>query len=494
MDVKDPYHIEYGAVMKTAFLYLGFLSATILSADSIPPDTTGMGTLTSVELTQKMMPGWNLGNTLEALPNETSWGNPLTTQDLMDAVCDAGFKSVRIPVAWSKFRGDPSAYTIDPEWLYRVEEVVEYALNNDMYVIINEHWDNGWQIPTVEDSAAVNRRLAAMWTQIAVHFRDYDHHLLFAGTNEIMVPDNWGSPSRENVAVQNGFNQLFVDAVRSTGGCNTYRYLVVQGYRTDINLTVQYFEAPADSTIDRLLVEVHYYDPYNFTLNSDDRITQWGKYATNPSKTETWANESWADNQFNKMKTNFVDKGYGVVLGEYCATNRTNLGSLELNEEFAEYRYYYTQYVTRSMERHGLVPYYWDAGYCGNHGSGIFDRRTGDVLDPDILEAIVDTSAAGPFTGIHESPSGPARFILEQNYPNPFNPSTRIDYHLPVSAFVTLKVFDVLGNEIATLVHERQNSGRHSVLFNAAHLPDGEYFYRIEAGMVHDCRKLLLLK
>jgi endoglucanase len=134
--------------MKTAFLYLGFLSATILSADSIPPDTTGMGTLTSVALTRRMMPGWNLGNTLEALPNETSWGNPLTTQKLMDAVCDAGFRSIRIPVSWSKFKGDPSSHTIDPAWLNRVEEVAEFVLNNDMYVIINEHRDSGWQIPT----------------------------------------------------------------------------------------------------------------------------------------------------------------------------------------------------------------------------------------------------------------------------------------------------------------------------------------------------------
>ncbi|MBN1780357.1 cellulase family glycosylhydrolase [bacterium] len=463
-------------------------------ADSTAPDTTGMGTWTSVELAKKMIPGWNLGNTLEALPTETSWGNPLTTRSFMDAVKEAGFNSVRIPVAWSKFTGDPSDYTIDPAWLNRVEEVVDYALDNDMFVIINEHWDNGWQVPTYADSAAVSQRLAAMWKQIAIHFRDFDHHLLFAGTNEIHVPDQWGAPTLENIAVQNSFNQTFVRTVRSTGGCNYYRYLAVQGYVTNIDYTVRYFVAPADPVPDRLFVEVHYYDPYNFTLNSDDRITQWGMYATDPSRTETWANESYANSQFRKMKTNFVDNGFGVILGEYCATNRTNLGSPERNEEYARYRLYYTQYITRAMVRQDLVPYYWDAGYYGNHGSGLFNRSTGEIVDPDILDAVVDTSIVDPVTGMDRSSRIPAGFFLGQNYPNPFNPSTHIGYHLPAKSQVVLKVFDTIGREIAMLVNERQTAGDHSVRFDAHNCPGGVYLYRIEAGGYRDTRKLVLLK
>jgi len=270
-------------------------------ADSIAPDSTGMGTLTSVELASRMVTGWNLGNTLEALPTETSWGNPLTTQKLLDSVKAAGFKSVRIPVAWSKFTGDTSTYTIDTTWLNRVQEVVDYVLKDSMYAIINEHWDGGWQQPTYKDSAYVSHRLAVMWEQIALHFRDYGDHLLFAGTNEIGIAGYWGPPSEENYTVQNSFNQTFVNAVRSTGGRNSYRYLVIQGYITNIDHTVSYFAAPVDATPNRLMVEVHYYDPYNFTLNPDDRITQWGMYATKPSKTETWANESWADGQFERI-------------------------------------------------------------------------------------------------------------------------------------------------------------------------------------------------
>ena len=128
-----------------------------------------------------------------------------------------------------------------------------------------------------------------------------------------------------------------MNAVRSTGGRNYYRYLLVQGFNTNIDHTNNYFVMPADVTEKRLMVEVHYYDPYNFTINANSNITQWGKWATNPSKRETWANESYADNQFQKMKTKFIDKGYAVVLGEYGVISRLNLGSKELNDEFARF-------------------------------------------------------------------------------------------------------------------------------------------------------------
>lgn len=461
--------------------------------DSIAPDSSGMTSLTSVELTQKLIPGWNLGNTLEALPNETAWGNPLTSLKLMDSVKAAGFNSVRIPVAWFRTT-DTSVYTIDPIWLDRVEEVVNLALNADLYLIINEHWDNGWQIPTYEDSAYVNRRLAAMWEQIAVQLRDYDSHLIFAGTNEIHVPDDWGTPSRENYTVQNGYNQTFVNTVRSTGGRNYYRYLAVQGYNTNIDNTVRFFEAPVDPVENRLIVEVHYYDPYNFTLNSDDKITQWGMYATDPSKTETWANEPWADAQFKKMKTHFVDKGFGVILGEYGATIRTNLGTPELNEEYEKYRVYYTQYVTRSMVRNGIVPYYWDIGHYGNHGSGVFDRNSGKQVYPAIIDAVVDTSKVDPVTSMRESSLNPNGFYLRQNYPNPFNPYTMITYQLPNDSFVTLKVFDSIGREVKTLANELQSAGNRMVKFDGTDLPSGVYFYTLRTESFTDTRKLLLLR
>ena len=142
-----------------------------------------------------------------------------------------------------------------------------------------------------------------MWRQIAIRFRNYDDHLLFAGANEVMVDGDYSTPKTEYYTVQNSFNQTFVSTVRSTGGRNAYRHLVVQGFNTNIDHTINFFKTPIDVIANRLMVEVHYYDPYNFTLNENTTLIQWGKNATDPSKTETWANEAYADGQFQKMKT-----------------------------------------------------------------------------------------------------------------------------------------------------------------------------------------------
>jgi len=470
-------------------------------SDSIPPDSTDMRSITSVELSKEMIPGWNVGNSLEAingytkLPDETAWGNPLISQQLMDSIKAAGFNAVRIPVAWSRFAVD-STFTIEQAWLERVEEVLWYILVNDMYAIINEHWDNGWVQPTYSDSAYVKKRLAAMWKQIAIYFRDYDDHLLFAGTNEVHVENNWGAPTKENYTVQNMYNQVFVNTVRATGGRNYYRHLVVQGYVTNIDHTMNYFVIPKDVVPNRLVVEVHYYDPYNFTLNETSTITQWGMYATNSSKTETWANESYADNQFNRMKTKFIDKGYAVILGEYGAISRLNLGSEALNAEHAWYRRYYTNYITYSLVRHGLVPFYWDNGYSGDHGFAIFNRSDGSVLDPDILSAIIagaDTTILG--INPQDNITKPAGFTLNQNYPNPFNPVTIISYSMKEKNSLSLIVYDLQGREVAVLERETvKNAGHYQVIFNAGGLPSGVYFCKLITAGHSQTRKMLLLK
>ncbi len=335
--------------------------------------------------------GWNLGNSLEAIVNgtpgdETVWGNPAVTQDLMNDVKAAGFDTVRIPVAWSKF-SDPDNFVIDAAWMDRVEEVVNYALNADLYVVMNEHWDGGWlNHPLYVNQAALNNRLSIMWTQIANRFRGYDHRLLFAGTNEVLNEGDFSTPPVEYYTVQNSFNQTFVNAVRATGdgntdatdgNANTDRYLVVQGFNTNIDHTVNFFALPSDTVSNRLFVEVHYYDPYNFTLNPDNVTTEW------PSATETWGNEARADSQFQEMKTNFIDLGIPVILGEYAAIRREDVPDHEAS------MICWNRYITRSAVDHGLVPVYWDAGFTGQHGSGLFNRNNGDQVYPDIIDALV---------------------------------------------------------------------------------------------------------
>jgi endoglucanase len=222
-----------------------------------------------------------------------------------------------------------------------------------------------------------------MWKQIATNFRDFDNRLLFAGTNEVKVENEWGPPTEEYSEVQNGFNQTFVTTVRKTGGNNKSRYLIVQGFNTNIDYTVGFTVMPKDTVSDRLMIEVHYYDPYNFTLNTKSLTTQWGSIATDPTKTEPWANEDWVDSQFEKMKSDFIDRGIPVILGEYGVISRLSVADHEI------YRVYWNRYVTQSAVNHGMVPIYWDNGYSGNGGLALFDRNSSMQLYPDIINAIV---------------------------------------------------------------------------------------------------------
>lgn len=347
----------------------------------IPADHSGMRDISSLELVKEMGTGWNVGNSLEAIGGETVWGNPEITKNLIDKVKDAGFNAVRIPVAWSKFV-DEESYAIDPLWMQRVNEVVDYVIDNQMYAIINMHWDGGWMVPTYDNQEEVEDRISKMWLQIALNFRDYDDHLLFAGTNEVMVEGNYGPPTTEHAAVQNSYNQLFVNIVRSTGGRNAFRNLVVQTFNTNIDYGVNTFILPEDSTTDRLVVEVHYYDPYQFTLENSENATQWGKNATDLNLTAGWGDEGFADAQFQKMKVIFIDKGIPVIVGEYGAVSKKASGH-------HTYRKYYLEYVSNSMKSKGLIPFYWDMGFDGDYGFALFDRKTGNQLYPDLIKVIV---------------------------------------------------------------------------------------------------------
>ena len=253
-----------------------------------------------------------------------------------------------------------------------------------LVAIINVHWDGGWLQPTYARQKEANDRLSKYWTQIANNFNNFDDTLLFAGTNEVMAEGDYGTPTAEYVAVQNGFNQTFVNAVRATGGNNAVRHLVVQGFNTNIDHTLAFAVLPKDSASQRLMMEVHYYDPYNFTLNDKSGIWQWGSGAIDPKATETWANEAYTDAQFQKMKTRFADAGVPVIVGEFSAMARTTIPGAEA------YRQAWDQYISKAVTSRGMVPVYWDAGATGNGGSGLFNRATGQQVYPALIGAIVN--------------------------------------------------------------------------------------------------------
>lgn len=445
-------------------LLIGYLLAnTFLFANS---DQTVeiKSDLNSYEFSKNFGRGWNLGNSLEAIGGETAWGNPVVTQELIDAVKSAGFNTIRIPVAWSKFTNETN-YTIDSEWLSRVEEVVNYALNNNMYVVLNEHWDEGWLQPTYEHQNEANYRLAAMWEQIANYFEKYDDRLLFAGTNEVMVEGDYSTPTKEYYTVQNGFNQVFVNTVRATGGNNANRYLVVQGFNTNINHTIDFFEMPEDNATEKLLVEVHYYDPYNFTLNEGSDLYVWGE---EQEGSEEWANELYADNQFNRLKNKFINNGIGVIVGEYGAIARLELGD-DLNKQHAENRKYWLEYITKSIVQHGLVPYYWDNGYTTNHAFGLFDRNTGEPVYTELINVIVDES----YLPIHDKNPNEINEELLLLYPNPAQ--NTISFKVLANKFGSGEIYDSLGQLVRTIEIKKDVN-----TINIHKLPVGIYYLNID--------------
>ncbi len=337
--------------------------------------TLRAGSLTLTSALTDMSPGINLGNTMEAIPAETSWGNPLPNKKFLDAVKKAGFRSIRIPLAWSQYSNSDNQ--ISAKWMAHVTDVVKMASQAGLYVMINVHWDGGWMEATAKKQAPSNAKLQKFWTQIATNFRDFDDHLLFAGTNEVGVNGVYSPPTEQNALIQNQFNQVFVDAVRATGGRNAKRFLVVQAYNTDIDNAVKFnLKLPVDKVKDRLMMEVHYYSPYNFTLNDKSNIWQWGRTATDPASTETWANEAYTDAQFQKVKSSFIDRGVPVILGEYACGMKQKFPGMDA------YRKLWDAYITKSAFNHHVIPMYWDTG-------GLFNRSSGLSKDPDVIREIV---------------------------------------------------------------------------------------------------------
>lgn len=381
--------------------------------------TTGDMSKTAMDIAALMYPGWNLGNTMEAgnsannwknagIGSETLWQSAKTTQQLIDLVKASGFKSVRIPCSWVMGHiTDAEVCTIDADWLARVHEVVDYCIKNDLYVIINQHWDGGWiehdGLTAATDVDATKAKLTKIWTQIANSFKNYDERLIFAGMNEPGVGAGDANALLGTADLANRiaeYEQTFIEAVRATGGNNAKRVLVVQGPNTNIDNTVahNYMAKLHDSATDRLMIEVHFYDPYQFTDMSEDK--DWGKYYLYWGKNNQGGdadrtadakyNEDYVEAQMKKMKTNFFDKGYPVLIGEFGANQRLAIGKDAVHD--ASVKDYYKAVVTSAINN-GCVPMAWDTN--ANYPSmTIFNRAGASVSNANMLESITAGVAA----------------------------------------------------------------------------------------------------
>lgn len=386
--------------MKKRFLHLFSLMLAVLmlipcvgSAEEAVVDNGVMREgLTALEATRLMGNGINLGNTLEACDNnvgiktnaplsyETYWGQPKTTQAMIDGMKAAGFDTIRIPVAWMTnathlYEGD---YTIDAGYMDRVEEVVRYARKAGMYVIINDHWDGGWYgmfgSESAETRALAMEAYKGMWQQIAERFRDYSDYLIFESANEELggrFDEN--SPlycsdsvvtyltDDERYALTNEINQTFVDVVRATGGNNATRFLLIAGYSTNIDQTCDdRFQMPKDTADSKLMVSVHYYDPWSYCgASSAASATKWGKVS----------DYEYIDQQLAKM-TKFTEAGYGVVIGEY--------GALPCSDGLKDNTLAYHTAFLDACTKYNLTNCLWDC-------SGLYKRVSQTFADDDIL-------------------------------------------------------------------------------------------------------------
>lgn len=352
-------------------------------------------------LAAKMYAGINIGNTLEATNGETGWGNPEVSNTYIAGLKALGFNAVRIPCAWSSHLKNETTNEIDPAWLERVSEVVGYCVANDMYAIVNIHWDGGW----LEDNILggynedINTKQKVLWTQIAEKLNSYDEHLLFAGCNEPGMNETTSTGNEfkdaEDIRTIMKYEQSFVDAVRATGGNNAVRCLIVQAPATRISdATGGVYAMPTDVVENRLMAEVHFYEPYNFCLMEEDAgwgnvFWYWGKnnHVTGSTHNPTWGEEDYVTEQLAKMKSAFVDKGFPVIIGEYGALKRTVSENQEMHNQS---RAYWNEVVTREAKANGCVPFYWETGSDVN-------RTTGEAKEAYAIEGIMKGAGEGEY-------------------------------------------------------------------------------------------------
>ena len=344
---------------------------------------------------EKIVTGWNLGDTLDAhedgISGETLWGNPMANQALFNSVREAGFDLVRIPVTWMGHFGAGPDYIIEEKFLRRVAEVADLARQAGLKAIINMHHDgytdkggkdSGWHSinkarQSQQGYEEVTFIFTQLWKQIAEYFKDHGEWLMFEPMNEIH-DGNWGYDDdgelnitgelRAQFEIVNKWNQIFTDTVRAAGANNAGRYLVLPGYCTVPEHTAApYFVLPKDSVSGRQIITIHYYDPYEFGIEGSQAF--WGS-AEDKQK---------VDEDFAPFKKRFIDKGIPVILGESGAVRQLHRRDKSKEAQARQCRLDYLSHVYGKAREYGLVPLYWDTGAFTGQGEkfGLFNRRTG---------------------------------------------------------------------------------------------------------------------
>lgn len=339
-----------------------------------------MESMKASDIVSQMNLGISIGNSLDSTNSgiirvdqpwkwETAWGNPKITEELVDALVDAGFTTIRIPVSWTDHLAPGPDYLIVESWMDRVQEVVDYAYDRGVYVILNLHHED-WNYPYYDNQEKACEIMEAVWRQIAERFKDYDEHLIFEGQNEprkVGTSLEWNGGDKEGWDVVNATNKVFIETIRSSGGSNPYRMLMIPDYAANSAIAMEHLEVPEDDG--RIIVSIHAYTPYNFALN-----------ANGPAE---WNNDSDTqdiDTLMSSIKRLFTDKGIPVIIGEFGAVNKDNAGA----------RAEWLKYYMSSAKEIGVPCFWWDNGSFNSNGEnlGFIDRRTYEIKYPELLEAM----------------------------------------------------------------------------------------------------------
>lgn len=371
---------------------------TTKASENKPSQTAGkMRNITSQQLVEDMTFGWNLGNTLDVCQadrdgdgkinehveagekvDETLWGNPKATKELFTSLKKNGVNAVRIPVTWRDHMDSDG--NIDREWMDRVQQVVDYAYSQGMYVIINVHHDGGgdpkfgaWIIEeSQKDYNTFLKKYKNIWKQIAERFKNYSDYLIFESMNEVGFDTLYNKNKADAYNLINKINQDFVDIIRATGGNNAKRHLLIAGYYTDIERTCNSLYKMPDDKAGRCILSVHYYTPWDF-CTCDIKHT-WG---TNSEVRQM-------ETLIGKMKKNFVDKGIPVIIGEYAASG-SDLSSC----------IFFIEKLNKLCSDYGIATFIWDSGSQVN-------RKTYKWRTPQYLEALKRATSGKDYEVVKE--------------------------------------------------------------------------------------------
>jgi endoglucanase len=439
-------------------LTLAMLGSSFIAQASVANDP--MRNLSRGQYVKNLYLGWNLGNTFDGSGTETGWGNPVTTQAMIDVVHKQGFKFMRLPVTWSSHFGGAPTYTIDASFLARVVAVANYALNDSMYVMVNTHHDGWYNLSST--SPTVQAEVVAIWTQIANAFKSYSDYVSFEIFNEpnAGATNQYGGGSDANRTALAAYQTAAVAAIRATGGNNATRMIVVQGISASpIAASVATIPIPDTNCI----VSIHTYDPVGFSMSGSPKT--WGSASDSSS----------IRNNLTSEQGMVATKGAVAIVGEWGSVSNCDLASR------VKHAYYYAQ----QCRNHAMLPVWWDDGGFAGNGFGLLNRRANPPTwtYPTVAQALIDGAKSATFPNVKPIVGvGPLNENKTSLNGGLLVKTGMVNYTLPQASAVSLNLYNMQGKIASTLVRSNQPSGSYEVKFPTKGISSGNYILEFKAG------------